>query len=140
MENRIYDSKTNFNSFDISGLYTLPNFYGHVEDTEVFFPDEKIYMVVNKNGNIAFEDENRNELAKIVVTPDTKNNMHDNVYCKAESGKIKVWLPIVEYIDNYPHCDGEYDRWDVKYIAYDYIVFDVAGGTLEKTETESITN
>ncbi len=140
MENRIYDSKTDFNSFGISGLYTLPNFYGHVEDTELFFPNEKIYMVVTKEGDIVFEDENRNELVGIVVTPDTKNNMHHDVYCKAEDEKIKVWLPIVEYIDNYPHCDGEYDRWDVNYIAYDYVVFDIANCTLEKTEAKSITN
>ena len=131
MEHRVYDSALQ------NGIYTLPNHYGHVEDTEVFFANEKTYMVVTESGELVFENEHRQELAKTTVTPDTKTKKHDNVYCKAECGAICVWFPVVEYVDNYPHCDGEYDRWSTSYVAYDCVKFDVAAHTVEQSVTKT---
>ncbi len=119
------------------GLYTLPNLYGHSEDTEIYFPEEKVYATVLNTGSVTFYDENRKELATIEIKPNTKNGMHDNAYCKAEQGKIILWFPIVDYIDNYPNCDGEYDRWDVRYIGYDCVAFDIASRSFERSVTEN---
>lgn len=128
MINKTYDN----------GLYTLPNFYGHAEDTEIHFPEHNIFVTVLNNGKLTFYNEKHNEIAQLTVTPNTENGMHDNIYCKCESGKITFWFPIVTYVDNYPHCDGEYDRWSVKYIAYDCLIFDIASRSFERSEVKAI--
>lgn len=130
MEKRIYDIN--------AGLYRLPNHYGYVEDTEVYFKNEKIYLIVENTGNIVFISENGKQLAKTLVLPDTKNGKHDDAYCKVIDGKIYVYLPIVDYEDNYPHCDGEYDRWSVVHIGYICIAFNTVDSSLEKSELKTI--
>ena len=137
MNKRTYDSNQKL-MWNGEKEYKFPNLYGHVEDTELFFINERIYLTVKKEGCITFEDEARNELGGIEVRPSTKNGMHDNVYCRYVDGKIRVWFPIVDYIDNYPSCDGEHDRWEVKYIGYDCVVFDIAERTVEVIRTTSM--
>lgn len=126
-------------NYDInSGLYKLPNYYGFVENTEVFFTGEKVYLTVENTGKIVFTNADGKQLAETFVMPDTHNNKHDNAWCKAEDGKIHLFLPVVAYEDNYPHCDGEYDRWSEVYIGYNCVTFNPDDGTLEKSELKSI--
>lgn len=118
--------------------YLFPNLYGHVEDTEMYFINEKVYLTAKAEGIITFEDEARCELARIEIKPTTKNGMHDNIYCRCDDRRIKVWFPIVDYIDNYPDCDGEYDRWTVKYLAYDCVLFDIDTSSLVTYQTKTM--
>lgn len=125
-------------TYNYNTLNKLPNLYGHVENTKVLFDNEHIFITVLKEGEITFESVDGALLSKITIGPDTKNKMHENVYCKANNGKIKVWLPIIEYIDNYPNCDGEHDRWSSKEIAYDVVEFDVSNNTLSVYKADII--
>lgn len=135
MNKRTYDSNQKI-MWNGEREYLFPNLYGHVEDTELFFINEKIYLTVKKEGCVTFLDEARNELCSTEVKPTTKNGMHDNAYCRCDDGRIRVWFPIVDYIDNYPDCDGEYDRWTVRYVGYDCVMLDIAKGTLTRYETK----
>ncbi len=121
-----------------SGVKALPGFYGHIEDTEIFFENEKLYVTVLKTGEITFESELHAKLAEAVMTPDTKNGMHDSAYCKAASGKIYLYFSIVDYVDNYPHCDGEHDRWSEVCTGYDCLVYSLSDGTFERFKADSL--
>ena len=136
MNQRTYDSNQKI-MWNGEREYLFPNLYGYVEDTELYFINEKIYLTVKKEGSVTFLDEARNELCGTEVKPTTKNGMHDNVYCRCDDGRIKVWFPIVDCIDNYPNCDGEHDRWTVRYVGYDCVMLDIAGGTLTRYETKA---
>lgn len=121
-----------------TGLCKLPNYYGFVEDTQVHFPEEHILLTLENTGKVLFSDEAGKELAQTFVAPDTQNGKHDNAWCRCENGKICVFLPIVSYEDNYPYCDGEYDRWTAHTIGYDCVTFDAEKGTLEAEKLKSM--
>lgn len=40
-----------------------------------------------------------------------------------EGKTITISFAIVEWIDNYPNCDGEHDRWDSRTVGYHDLVF-----------------
>ena len=47
-----------------------------------------------------------------------------SLYCRADEKNIFLDFPVYEWIDNYPHCDGEYDRWDTKELDINTLTFD----------------
>lgn len=61
MNKRTYDSNQKI-MWNGEREYLFPNLYGHVEDTELYFINEKIYLTVKKEGSVTFLDEARNEL------------------------------------------------------------------------------
>lgn len=130
MQKRIYSVN--------AGVYRLPNLYGYVEDTEVYFENEKIYLIVENTGKLVFKNEDGEQLAQTVVKPDTKNGKFDDAFCKVTDGEIYLYLPIVDYEDNYPNCDGEYDRWTVVHIGYICLKFNPSDSSLIQSESKTI--
>lgn len=43
---------------------------------------------------------------------------------------IKLEFPIYKWIDHYPHCDGEHDRWEQQIIGYRELALDLATGMI----------
>ncbi len=43
-----------------------------------------------------------------------------------ENGIITLKFPVYNWVDNYPHCDGEYDRWDTTVIGYHVMKFNLS--------------
>lgn len=92
---------------------------GFVSTTEISFVNEGIVARVTAAGEISFLDGSGNVLAAICVPVDSDGRgCYRSVSCKVHGDVILVRFPIYTWIDNYPHCDGEYDRWEERVIGY----------------------
>ena len=54
------------------------------------------------------------------------------VKCIVEGEQIKLGFPQYTYKDNYPHCDGEHDRWTKTISGFDYLCYDFKNNRLVK--------
>ncbi len=71
-------------------------------------------------------DSKENHVASINLSEQTGGKgTYSEVLYIADDDKITLKFPIVKWIDNYPNCDGEHDRWDTKTIGYHTLVFDI---------------
>ena len=90
----------------------------------VLFSKEGVILQADNNGNSVFFDSEGNELFKARAEYEEKSRFS---WICFHSGKnvITVNFTVTKLVDNYPHCDGEYDRWDeivVKKIPITYTV------------------
>ena len=58
--------------------------------------------------------------------------VYTEVVCHTTDNEIILEFPIVKWIDNYPHCDGEHDRWDCVILGYHQVNFDVNENKVSK--------
>lgn len=97
-------------------------YYNAIETTEITFENEKIIAYADSLGHIEFFDLEMNTLGfvDVPVSKDPSEKGHTAQYgdmeCYVDSAKIVFRLPVYGWEDNYPHCDGEFDRWD-RYVA-----------------------
>lgn len=121
-----------FNSEQDNGTGYFQIASGHIAETAILFSCEKIVAVVNAKGSAAFYNENDELLAtgEVPGVNDGKG-VYQELCCHAEDGLITLKFPIVEWIDNYPHCDGEHDRWDSRIIGEYPLTFDIANGKIQ---------
>ncbi|MBO5273970.1 MAG: hypothetical protein J6I45_05090 [Clostridia bacterium] len=75
----------------------------------VFFVKENIVLRADREGNALFCDTGGNALYR--GKADRKRQYFGEIYCSVRAGAVSVSFPIIELIDHYPNCDGEYDRW-----------------------------
>ena len=54
-----------------------------------------------------------------------------DITCLVEDGCIVLKMPIYSWIDHYPDCDGESDRWDTETIGYHTVKFNVETGEVK---------
>ena len=97
---------------------------GYITETVVLFEKESIYAVINANGQVEFFDLN-DKLIKSEKVPsvDDGKMVYDEISLNVENNQIIIGFPVCEWIDNYPHCDGEHDRWDKKIIGWNDVKF-----------------
>jgi hypothetical protein len=100
---------------------------GYVSLNQITFINEKIIVNIEaKTGAITFCDLASNELLSTTIeTPASGDDKYSEVACSVEGEQIKLGFPQYTYKDNYPHCDGESDRWTkivsgFRYLCYDY--------------------
>ena len=99
---------------------------GYISATEVLFEVEKMVMKIDAKGTVCLLDFEDKVIASINIPEQTGGKeVYTEVLCSVEDGCIMLKFPLVEWIDNYPHCDGEHDRWDSKIIGYHNLVFDL---------------
>ena len=53
-----------------------------------------------------------------------------DICCGVENGIITMKFPVYNWVDNYPHCDGEYDRWDTTVIGYHVMKFNLSDNSV----------
>ena len=105
---------------------------GYISTTTVFFEEENIVAKIEAKGEVIFFDGDDAELAAVQMPEQSGGReVYEDVICSVEAGKIMLKFPIVKWIDNYPHCDGEHDRWDSQIIGWHILRFD--------TKTKDIT-
>ena len=100
----IFDSSTAF----YGKKYTLDT--DHQRPTIVFFEKEGVVLSADANGNAVFSNTDGDILYR--GKADGPNPFFDRIHCSVVGCTVHVLFPIVKWIDNYPHCDGEHDRWD----------------------------
>lgn len=56
---------------------------------------------------------------------DSGRRVYLNVRVAAGPDCVSLGLPVCRWIDHYPHCDGEYDRWDTEILGFHTLTFDL---------------
>lgn len=106
---------------------------GYCSTTNILFEKQSINVSVEAEGEVNFLDEKgvlltASKLPKI----EEGRGVYENVVCKADENSITLEFPIVKWIDNYPNCDGEYDRWDSVKVGCHILKFNISTNTVEK--------
>ncbi len=107
---------------------------GYVSLTKIKFINENITVSIEaKTGEIVFYDSDENKsLSTKIGTPLSGDEKFSEVKCIVESEQIKLGFPQYTYKDNYPHCDGEHDRWTKTISGYSYLCYDFKNNSLIK--------
>ena len=107
------------NSAKTGGFENFPLANGYISTTTIFFEAESILAVIEAKGHIAFFDPQEHLLAAFDLPEEEYGKrVYEEVQCGVENGAIVLKFPIVEWIENYPNCDGEHDRWDTKLLGW----------------------
>lgn len=110
-------------------LFSLAS--GYISQTTVLFENEQVTAVIQAKGHVAFYDADDTLIAEgQVPTVDDGKGVYEQVGCCADDTQITLRFPICQWIDNYPHCDGEHDRWDSKIVGYHTLTLDRATRTI----------
>jgi len=88
---------------------------GYISTTSVLFEKEGVVAVIQAKGSVEFFNADGALIASgNVPAAEGGRELYEDVAFGVENGLIKLTFPIYQWIDNYPHCDGEHDRWDKK--------------------------
>ena len=107
---------------------------GFISLTEIKFINENITVSIEaKTGEIVFYDSDANKcLSTKIGTPSSGDEKFSEVKCIVEGEQIKLGFPQYTYEDNYPYCDGEYDRWTKTISGFSYLCYDYKNNSLIK--------
>ena len=125
MEHFVFNSKTAEKALTLTAPY-----YNAIRPTTVEFEEEGCSVFVNSEGHIEVYDKENNSLGFVDVpcaeSPDmyAHSGQYGTIDCFADGKTITLTLPVYEWEDYYPHCDGESDRWNRKTIRHFRVVFD----------------
>ena len=121
---RIVDSEKDKCKFQIAS--------GYISETAIHFEKEGIIALVQASGHVDYYDLNDELLASAdAPSVDSGREVYEEVSCEVVGNTIIIGFPIVKWIDNYPNCDGEHDRWDSVIIGYNTVNFDISDNTVE---------
>ena len=121
----VFDS-VNHTVKDSGHHYSVPNnsvvvgiAHGCISTTDIIFVNEGIRVRVTAEGYVDFYD-NDDKLLASAYDPanDGGPGHYECISCEVNGDKIILNFPLYEWEDNYPHCDGEFDRWDCHLIGY----------------------
>ena len=76
----------------------------------VLFSEEGVVLQADNNGNAIFFDLEGYELYK--ARAEYEGKAFRWIYFHVSKNTLSVSFTVTKLVDNYPHCDGEYDRWD----------------------------
>ncbi len=114
-----------FNSEENKGFKSFQLANGYISSTAILFEKEEIVAKIEAKGRVDFFDCEDILLASFDIPAQTGGKeTYNEVLCGVENNTVILKFPIVEWIDNYPNCDGEYDRWDTETIGYHILKFD----------------
>lgn len=118
-----------FNSENGSRKYQIAS--GYISETVILFEREETIALVYAEGRVGFFDRDGNSLAEGKVESQTGGReVYEEVVCEADETALTLRFPIVKWIDNYPNCDGENDRWDSVIIGYNTLTYDRKNKTI----------
>ena len=107
---------------EVKQTYQLAS--GYISETLIFFEQENVYAQIQAKGHVDLLDAQGNVQASKDLPPEEGGKaVYQEVICRTEGGRIILEFPTYEWIDNYPHCDGEHDRWDTRRIGEHILEF-----------------
>lgn len=90
---------------------------GFYENTYLLFEKAGFYVNIHNKGTFTFRTMDQRELAVIKARPmDAGRECYMDVLISTTEDGAVFRLPEYCWIDHYPHCDGESDRWDAEII------------------------
>lgn len=131
MDHKIFDSSRQTGYLVLEAPY-----YNAIDPTEVEFPVEGIRGTVNSLGHLEVADPDGKVLGTVDVpahgdpTAYAHSAQYGTVRCTAEGNEVIFCFPVYIWEDCYPHCDGEYDRWDRRILRWFRVIFDCTTGRL----------
>ena len=137
MDHKTYDSSVQNQALKLTAPY-----YNAIVPTKVHFVREHSAVYVDSLGHIEFFDEKDTSLGAVdlPVHKDPSEYGHTaqygNAECSADGRTITVHLPVYGWTDNYPHCDGESDRWDRYISRWFRVVFDCTAHEIKILDRE----
>jgi len=124
-----YDHR--YNSADSAGFKTFQLASGYVSTTRILFEAEALLAVIEAKGVVEFFDCSDRSIAVFDIPAQTGGReVYETVSCGKVENTLVLKFPIVEWIDNYPNCDGEHDRWDSRIIGHHTLIFDPAANEI----------
>lgn len=69
-------------------------------------------IIVSNEGAAAFYDKESNLICEV----EKSNASYKEVRIYFENNTVSLQFGFLDVIDHYPNCDGEYDRWDRRWI------------------------
>jgi len=124
-----FDVVFNSETDNAKGYFQIAS--GYISETRIHFEKEHIVAVVHAKGCVEFYDmENKLLASGAVPQAVSGKEAYEEISCQAENGKIVLQFPIYQWIDNYPHCDGEHDRWDTRKVGAHTMIFDACAKTV----------
>ncbi len=98
---------------------------GYISETNILFEKESIAVYIQAKGHVGFYNIDDERLADFdLPAVEAGRQVYEEVCCSVEGEAIILEFPLYKWIDNYPHCDGEHDRWDTREIDRDILKFD----------------
>lgn len=92
---------------------------GFISTTRIFFRNEQILAVIQSKGHVDFYDAEDHLLASAdAIETAYGRKRYMDLRCRVADNAVILDFPIYEWHDNYPHCDGEYDRWDATVVGF----------------------
>jgi len=108
-------------------LYQLAS--GYISETTILFEKEKVVALIQAKGSVEFYNMDDEMIAAGKVPPvDNGKGVYEDIGCQAGDHTIELQFPIYEWIDHYPNCDGEHDRWDTKVVGFHTLTLDLTTG------------
>ena len=121
MKNIVFDSKTEKNG----ALFQIAS--GYDSETRILFEKEGVIVKIRAEGQVDFYDAAEQLLASAKMpSQEGGREVYQDVGCGVEGTSVILRFPIYQWIDNYPHCDGEHDRWDTRTVGYHTVTFDLS--------------
>lgn len=121
-----------YNSETARGTATHQLASGYISQTVILFEKEAVTAVVQAEGSVEFFGGDGALIAAgqapAVVSG---KECYTDIGCQVKDGRICLLFPVYKWIDNYPHCDGEHDRWDTRIVDWHPLTLDPATGTVE---------
>ena len=98
---------------------------GFHDTTSFLFEAHGFSVVIHCNGTFTFSSADGHPLETRKLKPMTDGReCYMDVLITTTDENVRFQLPEYSWIDHYPHCDGESDRWDAKIVGIrDEIVF-----------------
>ena len=119
-------NKIVFDSDVFSGENLVSLACGHISLNQIVFTKQNVAVnIETRTGEVEFFDLQENKLlsAKVEI-PQSGDERFSEVKCSATAENITLGFPQYTYKDNYPNCDGEYDRWTKTISGFRFLCYD----------------
>ncbi len=104
---------------------------GYISETTILFEKENVAAVIQAKGSVEFFNMKDELIAGGEVPPvESGKEVYVEVCCQVKENLLILKFPIYQWIDNYPNCDGEHDRWDTKIVGFHTLTLDLATHTI----------
>lgn len=96
---------------------------GHISETNILFERENIVAVIYAQGKIEFYANGEFVEVRELPKVESGKGVYDAVICNVSGDLFELSFPIYKWIDTYPNCDGEHDRWVTRKIGCETVEF-----------------
>ena len=111
-----------------TGYFQIPS--GYISEMSILFEKENVIAQVQAKGQAAFYDLDGQLLASGEVPAAGGREVYEELCCQVEEGKLALLFPVYQWIDTYPNCDGENDRWIARKVGAHTLTFDTEKKTV----------